>query len=78
MGQVVYLTEVPKARDVELFGDQPDVMAVPKVGELLGVNPQTVRREIARGRLGCIHVGKAVRVTKTQLLQYVEEVASSD
>jgi excisionase family DNA binding protein len=75
VGQIVYLSEVPKSQDVELFADQPDVMAVPKVASLLGVNAQTVRREIARGRLGCIHVGKAVRVTKKQLLVYVGEVS---
>lgn len=64
--------------ETELFASQPDVMSVPKVAELLGVNAQTVRREIARGRLECIHVGKAVRVTKKQLLEYVGEVTSND
>lgn len=53
---------------------QPDVMNVPKVAELLGVAPATVRREIARGSLECVHVGASVRVTKTQLLKYVGEV----
>lgn len=73
MGQVVYLTEVPSIDGMSLFDGEPDVMNVPKVAELLGVNPQTIRREIARGNLGCVHVGKAVRVTKRQLLEYVGE-----
>ena len=76
MGQVVYLSEVPSAENVTLFDGEPDVMNVPQVARLLGVNPQTVRREIARGRLECVHVGKAVRVTKKQLLEYVGEVSA--
>lgn len=77
MGQIVYLSEVPKAQDVKLFGDQPDVQNIPKWAEALDVNPQTLRREIARGRLGCIHIGKAIRITKAQITQYVQEVASN-
>lgn len=58
-----------------LFADAPDVMNVAQVSDLLGVVPATIRREIARGRLECIHVGSCVRVTKTALRRYVEEVA---
>ena len=75
-GQVVYLSEVAPERDAGLFADQPDVLGIPEVAGLLGVNAQTVRREIARGRLGCIHVGRRVKVTKRQLVRYVEEAAS--
>ena len=73
-GRVVYLTEVPSANEVHLFDNQPDVMGVNQVAELLGVVPATVRREIARGALACIHVGTRVKVTKTALLRYVGEV----
>lgn len=73
-GRIVYLSDVPKAQDVRLFDGQPDVMDVRQVAELLGVVPATVRREIARGALECIHVGTRVKVTKTQLLRYVGEV----
>lgn len=75
-GRVVYLTEVPQADGVHLFADQPDIMDVPKVADLLGVVPATVRREIARGALACIHVGTRVKVTKKALLRYVGEVES--
>lgn len=74
-GRVVYITEVPKANEVKLFENEPDVMKVPQVADLLGVAPATIRREIARGRLDVIHVGSAVRITKTALLRYVEEQA---
>ena len=55
----------------ELFASEPEIMPVTRVAELLNVTAQTVRREIARGNLGCIHVGRCVRVTKQQLTSYV-------
>lgn len=73
-GRIVYLSDVPSAGDVKLFDGQPDVMGVGQVADLLGVAKATVRREIARGRMKCIHVGTRVKVTKTQLLEYVGEV----
>ena len=75
-GRIVYLTEVPTANEVHLFDDQPDVLDVMQVASLLGVNHTTVRREIARGALACIHVGTRVKVTKTALLRYVGEVSA--
>lgn len=73
-GRVVYLTDVPQASEIKLFSNEPDVMTVNKVAELLDVVPMTVRREIQRGALECIHVGTRVRITKKQLLKYIGEV----
>lgn len=70
--QPLVLVPAP-AHSVELFAGEPDVLDVSAVARLLGVVPLTVRREIGRGRLGCIHVGSRVRVTKEQLLAYVRE-----
>ena len=72
-GRVVYITEVPKADELKLFEHEPDIMTKQQVADLLGVNLKTISREIQRGRLGCIHVGTRVRITKTALLRYVEE-----
>lgn len=66
-----------KEQSVELFADLPDVNRVGGVADALLVDKQTIYREISRGRLGCIHVGRALRVTKQQLLQYVEEMANA-
>lgn len=46
-------------------------MSVPKVAERLAVSPKTVYRLISNGDLGCIRVGRAVRVTESQLNDYV-------
>lgn len=73
-GRIVYLTDVPQASEIKLFSNEPDVMTVNKVAELLDVVPMTVRREIQRGSLECVRVGTRVRITKKQLLKYVGEV----
>lgn len=62
---------VPVETDVELFREQPDVSSVPKVAELLGVSKQTVYRLIDRGELRAVHVGRAVRILKTDLVSYL-------
>ena len=77
-GRVVYLSDTPAPEAVQLFDREPDVMSVPKVAELLDVSPITVRREIARGNLEVIHIGSAVRITKTALLRYVGETGYLD
>lgn len=66
-----------KEQSVELFSNVPDVMLVGGVADELHVTKATIYREIQRGKLGCIHVGRALRVTKTQLLQYLEEAATN-
>ena len=43
-----------------------------QVADMLNVHVKTIRREIARGSLRCIHVGRAVRITETQLRDYLE------
>lgn len=72
-GRIVYITEVPKTNEVRLFENDPDIMSVQQVAQLLGAVPAMVRREIQRGSLECIHVGRSVRITKTALLRYVGE-----
>ena len=77
-GKIVYLSDAPQSGEVQLFDDEPDVLTVPHVAQLLSVAPATVRREIARGKLESIHVGSNVRVTKLALLRYVEGVQDDE
>ena len=46
-------------------------MSVLKVAERLAVSPKTIYRLVSNGELGCIRVGRAVRVTESQLNEYV-------
>ena len=54
-----------------MFPDVPDVIDKRAAAGILGVDERTVSREIARGRLGCFHVGSRVRITKQALVEYV-------
>lgn len=56
-----------------LFDGLPEVVTVPRAADALGVCDRTIRREIAAGRLSCIHVGRSVRITRDQLSRYVME-----
>ena len=69
----MYLSEIPCDEPPRLFGDEPDVLKLSRVGELLGCDAKTVRREIQRGRLQAFKVGNSHRVTKRALLRYVGE-----
>ena len=73
-GRFVFIPEAvePSAERVELFAGVKDVNTVPAVAEAFGVCAQTVRRLIASGELACVHIGRAVRVTKVQMLDYME------
>ena len=74
MGRVIYIpdpAEVKSVDRVELFADVKDVCNVAEVAEAFGVCVQTVRRLIASGELASVHIGSAVRVTKTAMLEYI-------
>lgn len=77
-GRVVYVSDVPTSRELTPFDAVPDVLTKQGIAQLLKVNVRTVSREIARGRLGCFRVGRSVRVTKEQLLAYIEEATAND
>lgn len=73
-GRFVFIPDVskpPRAGRVELFADCADVNTVPQVAEAFGVCAQTVRRLIARGELETVHIGRAVRVTKTAMIDFI-------
>lgn len=73
-GRFVY---VPDSADVsdeqgpELFGSVKDVNTVPEVAEAFGVCAQTVRRLIASGELESVHIGRAVRVTRAAMIDFI-------
>ena len=78
-GQFIFVPDeqdAPSVGSAELFAGAPDVMSAAQAAELLGVCISTIRREIARGALEVVHVGRAVRITKTALLRYLGEVSA--
>lgn len=53
------------------FDGLPEVLTVSEVTDFLRVAKRTVYQEIETGRLGCFRVGRAIRVTREQLENYV-------
>ena len=51
----------------ELEGITPDELAA-----LWHVNSKTIYREIERGRLHCLRVGRSIRFTREQVREYME------
>lgn len=55
-----------KKRPVNVEGYSVDQLA-----DAWQVDPKTVRRLIWKGELGCVHIGRAVRITREQLDAYL-------
>ena len=75
MGRFVYVedaTEPPKPARIELFAGVKDLNNVNECAEVFGVHPMTVRRLIQRGELECVHIGKSVRITRQQMIEFIE------
>lgn len=71
LGKLIYLTEVPPEVPGGMFSDVPDTFDVKLAAKLLDVSADTVRSEIAKGKLRRFKVGTAVRITKQALIDYV-------
>lgn len=44
-----------------------------QAAEITGTNPKTISREIQRGNLRAFHVGRAIRISHSALLEYMGE-----
>jgi len=53
------------------FQCYPDVLDVKQVGELLGVSNKVVYRLLNEGTLASLKVGRAFKIPKPHLLQYL-------
>ncbi len=51
---------------------KPDAISPERAAELLDVHPETIRREILRGRLTAFKVGQQWRILRSELRAYSE------
>ena len=49
-----------------------------QVAAFLNVDPKTVSREIQRGNMKCMHVGRAIRITRQQVAAYMARQGARD
>lgn len=49
-----------------------EALTVAEVAALWHVNARTVRREVERGRLHAVRIGRAMRITRDAIHEYME------
>ncbi len=52
--------------------DYPDILDVPQVSAILGVSSKTVYRLLNEGALASLKVGRAFKIPKLYLMQYMK------
>ena len=60
-----------------VFQGYPDVLDVKQVGELLNISTKTVYRLLNEGTLDSLKVGRAYKIPKLYVLQYIKVLDSA-
>ena len=68
--RMVYLSEKPPADAPEMLADYPDLLSVQHLFEITGLSDQTIRREIAEGRLPGCRIGRRLFVPKCSFIEH--------
>ena len=68
--RMVYLSERPPADAPEMLAEYPDLLTVQHINEISGVSEQTIRAEIAAGRLPGCRIGRRLFVPKCRFIDY--------
>ena len=68
--RMVYLSEKPPADAPEMLADYPDLLSVQHLCEITGLSDQTIRREIAEGRLPGCRIGRRRFVPKCSFIEH--------
>ncbi|MHC5057875.1 MAG: helix-turn-helix domain-containing protein [Planctomycetota bacterium] len=61
----------PQPKSSESF-QEPLLLTVPEVAHLMGLSDKTVRREVVRGNLRTVRLGRSVRISRAELLSYIK------
>lgn len=54
-----------------MFKTYPDVVDIPALCEMLNISRHTAYRIIDEGRISCIKVGRAYRITKVDIIKFL-------
>lgn len=67
---MVYLSERPPADAPGMLAGEPELLSVQDLHRLTGVSEQTIRAEIAAGRLPGCRIGRRLFVPKCKFVEY--------
>jgi excisionase family DNA binding protein len=56
---------------------EPILLTVAQAAEVLSIGQTTLRNEVAAGRLPVVHIGRAVRIHYSDLLDYAERLRAA-
>lgn len=69
---------MPKDNGFQLVESGPvEGFKVETIAASLDVHPKTLYRAIERGELGCLRIGRAIRVTRDQLDRYLRRATAN-
>ena len=54
-----------------MFKDYPDILTIPQVAHALGIGLKAAYALVNRNILGCIRLGRTIKVPKEMLVEYV-------
>ena len=60
-----------------LYPDIPAVSTVAQAAELLGTHPDSLRKAIADGRLEVCRLGRAIRIPRHRLVEFLDAGTAS-
>ena len=60
------------------FENYPEIMNIGDVQEVLGIGRSMAYRLIKEGKLKCIRIGKAIRVPKKFLIDFIENLCYNE
>ena len=55
-----------------MLNEYPDILNIRQVSDILGVSTKTAYK-VVREEIGCINIGRAIRVPKVKLLNYLNQ-----
>lgn len=55
-----------------MFKEYPDIMTVPQVAQALGIGVKAAYALVNGNRLGCIRIGRTIKVPKEMLVEFVK------
>ena len=60
------------------WDDMPDVMTVQEVAYMLRISPDHLYGLVSQAKIPCLRVGRVLRFSKAQLLQWIQHRMSWD
>lgn len=55
------------------MSELPTLYTISEAAKILKLHPQTVYVNVQRGRIRCCRLGRSIRITKSQIFEYLSD-----